>query len=154
MQQQSPEPVSSNDRCTIPISSWRGQSLARPTCRRERGHAETQQHPRLDPRGGSWAQDSSRPRLRCTAAQETIAARVESSADQDVGRRNTCFRRYGDVGDYQRAPRAVGILLLLVVVGMLAYNYWSGNGWTLQPPPAARGIDAEKVRERGAEIAE
>lgn len=54
--------------------------------------------------------------------------------------------------------RAIRFLLVLVVVGVLgvlAYNYWSGHGWTLQPPPvpAATGIDAEKAREKGSELA-
>ena len=53
--------------------------------------------------------------------------------------------------------RAIRLLLVLVavsVVGVLAYNYWTGNGLTLSPSPtSATGVDAEKAREKGAEIA-
>jgi osmotically-inducible protein OsmY len=53
-----------------------------------------------------------------------------------------------------RAIRAILILLVLGVVAVLGYNYWSGYGWTVQPPTSSGGIDAEKVRDRGAELAE
>jgi hyperosmotically inducible periplasmic protein len=53
-----------------------------------------------------------------------------------------------------RAIRTLFVLLLLVEVGVLAYNYWSGYGWTLQPPRTSGRIDAEKAREKGAEIGE
>jgi hyperosmotically inducible protein len=53
-----------------------------------------------------------------------------------------------------RAIRTVLLLLLLLVVGVLAYNYWAGYGWTLQPPSTSGGIDAEKARNKGAEIAQ
>lgn len=52
-----------------------------------------------------------------------------------------------------RAIRTVLLLLLLLVVGVLAYNYWSAYGWTLQPSTSS-GIDAEKARTKGAEIAQ
>jgi hyperosmotically inducible protein len=52
------------------------------------------------------------------------------------------------------AIRTVLVLLLLLVVGVLAYNYWVGYGWTLRPPSASGGIDAEKARNKGAEIAQ
>ena len=50
-----------------------------------------------------------------------------------------------------RAIRSLLLLVLLAVVGVLAYNYWTGNGWTLTPP-SATGIDAERAREKGAEV--
>jgi len=53
-----------------------------------------------------------------------------------------------------RAIRLVFVILVLAVVGVLAYNYWTGNGWTLRPPStSASGIDAEKAREQGADFA-
>jgi hyperosmotically inducible protein len=53
-----------------------------------------------------------------------------------------------------RAIRAILLLLVLAVVGVFAYNYWSGYGWTLRPPASSGGVDAERVREKGAELAE
>jgi hyperosmotically inducible protein len=55
--------------------------------------------------------------------------------------------------DTMRAIRLLLLILVLAVCGMLAYNYWTGNGWTLRPPAtSATGVDAERARERGAEI--
>lgn len=51
-----------------------------------------------------------------------------------------------------RAIRLVLVLLVVGVLGVLAYNYWSGHGWTLQPS-SPTGIDAEKAREQGSELA-
>ena len=46
------------------------------------------------------------------------------------------------------------MILVLAVAGVLAYNYWTGNGWTLRPPSSsATGIDADKAREQGADFA-
>lgn len=53
-----------------------------------------------------------------------------------------------------RAIRAVMVLLLVVIIGVLVYNYNAGYGWTLQAPPASGGIDAERVRDRGAAVAQ
>ena len=53
-----------------------------------------------------------------------------------------------------RAIRAILLLLVVAVVGVFAYNYWSGYGWTLRPPASSGGVDAERVREKGAELAE
>ena len=51
------------------------------------------------------------------------------------------------------AIRFLLLLLVLAVAGVLAYNYWTGNGWTLRPPAtSATGVDAERTRERGAAI--
>lgn len=33
-----------------------------------------------------------------------------------------------------RLIRMLLTLIVLAVVGLLAYNYWSGHGWTLSPP--------------------
>jgi osmotically-inducible protein OsmY len=53
-----------------------------------------------------------------------------------------------------RAIRFLIVLFALAVAGVLAYNYWTGNGWTLRPPGrSATGVDAEKAREKGAELA-
>jgi osmotically-inducible protein OsmY len=53
-----------------------------------------------------------------------------------------------------RAIRAVMVVLLVLIVAVLAYNYRAGLGWTLQPPGASGGIDAERVRDRGAAVAQ
>jgi hyperosmotically inducible protein len=53
-----------------------------------------------------------------------------------------------------RTIRAILLLLVLAVVGVSAYNYWSGYGWTLRPPASSGGVDAERVRDKGAELAE
>jgi hyperosmotically inducible protein len=53
-----------------------------------------------------------------------------------------------------RAIRAIMVLLLVVIVAVLAYNYRAGHGWTLQPPTASGGIDAERVRDTGASVAQ
>jgi osmotically-inducible protein OsmY len=45
------------------------------------------------------------------------------------------------------------LLLVLAVFCVMAYNYWSGNGWTLRPSSSATGIDIESTRRRGVEIA-
>lgn len=52
-----------------------------------------------------------------------------------------------------RAIRTVLLLLVLAVVGVLAYNYWAGYGWTLRPPAGSTGINADAARQQGAEIA-
>jgi hyperosmotically inducible protein len=53
-----------------------------------------------------------------------------------------------------QAIRFLIVLFALAVAGVLAYNYWTGNGWTLRPPgTSATGVDAEKAREKGAELA-
>jgi hypothetical protein len=55
--------------------------------------------------------------------------------------------------DIMRAIRRLFMLVVLAVAAVLAYNYWTGNGWTLTPPSrSATGIDAEKARETGAAI--
>jgi hyperosmotically inducible periplasmic protein len=53
-----------------------------------------------------------------------------------------------------KAIRLLIVLLVLGVAGGFAYNYWTGNGWTLRPPStSATGVDAEKAREKGAKLA-
>lgn len=53
-----------------------------------------------------------------------------------------------------RAIRSLLVLVVIVTAGVLAYNYWTGNGWTLRPGnTTATGIDAEKAREEGAQFA-
>ena len=52
-----------------------------------------------------------------------------------------------------RFIRTIFVLAAIVVVGILAYNYWSGNGWTLHPPWGSTGIDADTARREGADLA-
>jgi osmotically-inducible protein OsmY len=44
-------------------------------------------------------------------------------------------------------------LAVVVVLALFAYNYWSGNGWTLHPAAGSTGIDADNARRQGAEMA-
>src|SRR4051812_35001773 len=45
------------------------------------------------------------------------------------------------------------LLLAVIVVGcVLAYNYWSGNGWTLRPATDSSGVNVESARKRTADI--
>jgi hypothetical protein len=45
------------------------------------------------------------------------------------------------------------LVVVVVVVGcVLAYNYWSGNGWTLRPAPDSSGVNVETARRRTADI--
>jgi osmotically-inducible protein OsmY len=55
-------------------------------------------------------------------------------------------------GRAMRFLRAIFFLAVLAIVGVLAYNYWSGHGWTLRPPSGASDIDAEAAQQRGAEL--
>jgi BON domain len=48
--------------------------------------------------------------------------------------------------------RTMLLLAIGAVVGVLAYNYWSGRGWTLQPAAGPSGGDLTAVRQRGAEL--
>ncbi len=52
-----------------------------------------------------------------------------------------------------RFVRAILVLVVVVVVGVLAYNYWSGSGWTLRPSSSSTGINADGARERGTALA-
>lgn len=56
-------------------------------------------------------------------------------------------------GGTMRAIRFLLVVFVVGVLGVLAYNYWSGSGLTLQPPaPTATGIDAEKARAKAGEL--
>jgi osmotically-inducible protein OsmY len=52
-----------------------------------------------------------------------------------------------------RFIRRVLLVAIVVVACVFAYNYWSGNGWTLSPPTNSSGVNVETARKRGAEIA-
>ena len=52
-----------------------------------------------------------------------------------------------------RFIRTLATLALVAVVCLMAYNYWSGQGWTLNPPANTTGIDADRARQRGSELA-
>jgi osmotically-inducible protein OsmY len=51
-----------------------------------------------------------------------------------------------------RFIRTVFALIVIAVIGVLAYNYWSGHGLTLLPPSGSTGIDAEAARKQGKAI--
>jgi hyperosmotically inducible periplasmic protein len=50
-----------------------------------------------------------------------------------------------------RFIRTVFALIIVAVIGVLAYNYWSGNGLTLFPT-GSTGIDAGAARDQGKAI--
>jgi len=52
-----------------------------------------------------------------------------------------------------RFIRTLFTLAVVIVLALFAYNYWSGNGWTLHPAGSATGIDADTARKQGAEVA-
>lgn len=49
--------------------------------------------------------------------------------------------------------RLVFVLLVVGVIGVVAYNYATANGWLQPKATSAIGIDAEKARETGGELA-
>lgn len=49
--------------------------------------------------------------------------------------------------------RQVLLLAIVAVMGVFAYNYWSGNGWTLRPPMSSTGVDVETARQRSTDLA-
>jgi osmotically-inducible protein OsmY len=50
-----------------------------------------------------------------------------------------------------RFIRTVFVLIIGAVIGVLAYNYWSGNGLTLRPS-GSTGVDAEAARDQAKAI--
>ena len=50
-----------------------------------------------------------------------------------------------------RFIRTIFGLIVVAVIGVLAYNYWSGRGLTLRPS-AATGVDAEAARDQSKAI--
>ena len=52
-----------------------------------------------------------------------------------------------------RLIRTVFTLIVVAVIGVLAYNYWSGHGLTLYPSGSA-GVDAEAARDQAKAIVE
>jgi osmotically-inducible protein OsmY len=50
-----------------------------------------------------------------------------------------------------RFIRTVFTLIVVAVIGVLAYNYWSGHGLTLHPSGSSR-VDAEAAGDRGKAI--
>ena len=51
-----------------------------------------------------------------------------------------------------RFIRTVLLLAVMTVAGVFAYNYWSGNGWTLRPPTNSSGVNVETARRRSADL--
>ena len=52
-----------------------------------------------------------------------------------------------------RLIRTLFMLVVVAVIGVLAYNYWSGHGLTLIPPDST-GINVETARAQGQAIAD
>jgi osmotically-inducible protein OsmY len=52
-----------------------------------------------------------------------------------------------------RLIRRVLVLAIVVVAAVLAYNYWSGNGWTLHAPASSTGLDVATAGQRSAGLA-
>ena len=52
-----------------------------------------------------------------------------------------------------RFVRQILLLAIVAVIGVVAYNYWSGNGWTLFPPTNSSGVNVDTARKRSAEFA-
>jgi osmotically-inducible protein OsmY len=52
-----------------------------------------------------------------------------------------------------RFIRTVFTLIVVAVIGVLAYNYWSGHGLTLHPSGSA-GVDAAGARDQARAIAD
>jgi osmotically-inducible protein OsmY len=50
-----------------------------------------------------------------------------------------------------RLIRTLFMLMVIAVIGLLAYNYWSGNGLTLFPA-GSTGINAEAARAQSKDI--
>jgi hypothetical protein len=55
-------------------------------------------------------------------------------------------------GRAMRFLRAIFFLAVLAIVGVLAYNYLSGQGWTLRAPSGTKDFDAGAAKQRGAEL--
>ena len=51
-----------------------------------------------------------------------------------------------------RFIRTVLLLAVMTVAVVFAYNYWSGNGWTLRPPTNSSGVNVETARRRSADL--
>ena len=51
-----------------------------------------------------------------------------------------------------RVIQRVLVLAVVIVACVFAYNYWSGNGWTLRPPTNSSGVNVETVRRRGGDL--
>lgn len=52
-----------------------------------------------------------------------------------------------------RFIRTVFALIIVAVIGVLAYNYWSGHGLTLRPS-GSTSVNAEAARDQGKAIAD
>ncbi len=49
--------------------------------------------------------------------------------------------------------RTVLLIAVVAFAGVLAYNHWSGNGWTLHAPASSAGVDVATAGQRGAGLA-
>jgi len=45
------------------------------------------------------------------------------------------------------------LLATVAVAGVVAYNYWSGNGWKLVPSTSSNGINGDSARKQSTEPA-
>lgn len=44
------------------------------------------------------------------------------------------------------------VLAVVIVACVFAYNYWSGNGWTLLPPANSSGVNVDAARKQSADL--
>ena len=52
-----------------------------------------------------------------------------------------------------RFIRQLLLLAIVVIAGVFAYNYWSGNGWTIRPSSTSTGLNMETARKQSADFA-
>ena len=51
-----------------------------------------------------------------------------------------------------RVIQRVLLVAVVTIVGVFAYNYWSGSGWTLHPSASSSGVNVETASKRSADL--